>query len=543
MKRSDLMLPRKIHFYIFLLGTALLVVGLPLSPFLLSFSILLLSANWVAEVIPLSGNWSVLKGKWQYLKSRKAIFLLILIYFFHLIWLINTTDFSFAIRDLRIKLPLLALPVIYGTIPKLTRNQFTRILQLFIATVLVSTFITTFVLLGFSWLDPIDSRYASLFISHIRFSLIVVLSFYTLFYLTFYEDIKLPAWQKIVYIMAMLWFLCFLILLQSFTGIIIFLIIFPVAVIWCSHKKKNKKWIIPSYLITSIVGLFILIYFLLCYVRYSKKDVVDTETLEITTINGNNYIHHPEIEEYENGHKIWIYLSEEELEPEWNKISRFKYDSLDRKGQPLHSTIARYMTSMGLRKDSLGLTQISQEDIQMIEKGYTNCLYKNKFALYPRIYELLWGLEKYKKTGDPSGQSLGQRIEYIKTAFHIIERHFWFGTGTGDVNKEFYYQYTADKSPLKYEWRHRTHNQFITFFVSFGVFGFLLILFTIFTPPILEKKYTNFLFTIFFLIGILSMLNEDTLETHVGASFFAFFYSYFLFSSPETNETTGTKKT
>ena len=536
------MLPRKIHFYIFLLGTALLVVGLPLSPFMLSFSILLLSANWVAEVISFSGDWSAFHEKWNYLKSRKAILLLISIYFIHVIWLINTTDFSFAIRDLRIKLPLLALPIIYGTVPKLTHIQFTRILQLFIATVLVSTFITTFVLLGFTWLDPIDSRYASLFISHIRFSLIVVLSFYTLFYMTFYEDVELPRWQKILYFILMVWFVCFLILLQSFTGIVIFLIVLPVAIIWCSHKKKNKKWIVSSYLLTSVIGLFIILYAVLCYVRYNKRDPENNKPLETLTVNGNKYVHFPKIEDYENGHKINIYICKKELEQEWNKVSLYKFDSLDRKGQPLHSTLVRYMTSMGLRKDSLGLTLLSQEDIQMVEKGYTNYLYKNKFALYPRIYELLWEMDRYKKTGNPSGQSLGQRIEYLKTATRIIKRYFWFGTGTGDVNKEFYHQYTVDKSPLKYEWRHRTHNQLITFFVTFGLIGFLFILFAIFTPPILEKKYSYFLFTIFFLIGILSMLNEDTLETHVGASFFAFFYSFFLFSSPDSDEP-GTKKT
>ncbi len=530
------MLPRKIHFYIFLIGTSMLVVGLPLSPFMLSLSILLLSANWLAEIIPLSGNWSVFHEKWQYLKSRKAILLLISIYLIHIIWLINTTDFSFAIRDLRIKLPLLALPIIYGTIPKLSKIHFTRILQLFIATVIVSSFITTYVLLGFSWLDPIDSRYASLFISHIRFSLIVVLSIYSLFYLTFYQDIKLPLWQKTTYIVAMIWFICFLILLQSFTGIVIFLILLPVSIIWCSYKRNNRKWIITSYITTLLIGLLILLYAGLCYTRYNKKDPENNKVLEPITLNGNIYLHHPEKEDYENGHKIWIYISKEELKQEWNKISLYKYDSVDRKGQPIHSTLIRYMTSLGLRKDSLGLKQLSPEDIQMIEKGYTNYLYKNKFALYPRIYELLWEMDRYKETGDPSGQSLGQRIEYLKTAMHIIKRHFWFGTGTGDVKMEFYKQYTFDKSLLKYEWRHRTHNQLITFFVTFGITGFLFILFALFTPPILEKKYTYFLFTIFFLIGILSMLNEDTLETHVGASFFAFFYSFFLFSSPDSDD-------
>jgi hypothetical protein len=46
---------------------------------------------------------------------------------------------------------------------------------------------------------------------------------------------------------------------------------------------------------------------------------------------------------------------------------------------------------------------------------------------------------------------------------------------------------------------------------------------------VLEKKYHDLFFMIFFIIGVLSFLNEDTLETHVGATFFAFFYALLLF--------------
>ncbi len=534
------MLPRKVHFYLFLLGTAMLVVGLPVSPFLLSVSTIFLSVNWIVEFISLSEkgliNRTILLEKWQLIKSRKAILLLISIYVVHIIWLINTTDFNFAIRDLRIKLPLLALPVIYGTAPKLSRVHFIRILQIFIGTVLVSSFITTYVLLGYSKLDPVDSRYASLFISHIRFSLLVVLSIYSLFYLTFLFNGSTSLIVKIGYILLMIWFICFLILLQSFTGIIIFLLLLPVSIIWCSYKKKHVGWRIFSYSATFLIIVFVFSYAYICYVRYNKKYDNDNIALESTTVNGNKYLHFPDKNEYENGFKIWIYISEKELRQEWNNRSLYKYDSLDRKGQSIKSTLIRYMTSLGLRKDSLGFAQLSQDDIEMVEKGYTNHLYQNKFALYPRIYELFWEMEKYKKTGDPSGQSLGQRIEYLKTGWHIIERSFWFGTGTGDVKIEFYRQYELDNSLLKPEWWNRTHNQLITFFVTFGIFGFLWILFSIFTPPILEKKYSHFLFTLFFLIGILSMLNEDTLETHVGVSFFAFFYSFFLFSTSDADD-------
>lgn len=42
------------------------------------------------------------------------------------------------------------------------------------------------------------------------------------------------------------------------------------------------------------------------------------------------------------------------------------------------------------------------------------------------------------------------------------------------------------------------------------------------------KKYKDFLFIVFLLIAIISMLNEDTLETHTGMSFFTFSFTIFV---------------
>jgi hypothetical protein len=525
----------RIHHLIYVTGTAMLVIGLPVSHFLLSVAIILLSANWVAELIinRVTGIPVQEDRILQSLMSRKAIWLVLSIYFLHLLWMFNTTDFTHALHDIRIKLPLLALPVIYGTSVPFTSRQFKIILQLFAGTVLVSSLISTYVILGYSHIDLVDTRYASLFISHIRFSLIVVLLIYTLLYLSFFNEIKVGRWEKRIYLFGSIWFICFLILLQSFTGIVIFLLLLPVAIIWWAKHTGKKQVLYLSYLVSLSIVIFISLYSVYSFNRFHRRMDSRSQKLDSYTVNGNPYRHKPGANDYENGYNIWNYICEPELKREWNKRSELNYDGLDRKGQTLKMTLIRYLTSLGYRKDSLGVSRLAEEDILLIENGYTNYLCKNKFALYPRIYVLLWEIEHYKKTGDPSGKSLGQRIEYLKTGIHILERHFWFGTGTGDVAKEFRKQYKMDESRLKPEWQHRTHNQFITFFLTFGIFGFLWFLIALFLPPFLEKRYCYFLFTIFFLIGILSMMNEDTLETHVGVSFFAFFYSFFLFSMPD----------
>ena len=84
-------------------------------------------------------------------------------------------------------------------------------------------------------------------------------------------------------------------------------------------------------------------------------------------------------------------------------------------------------------------------------------------------------------------------------------------------------QYNKMNSPLSKRWRLRAHNQFVTFFLAFGFFGFLIILFSIFFPIINEKKYTDYFLMVFLVIALLSMLNEDTLETQAGVTFFSYF--------------------
>jgi uncharacterized membrane protein len=73
------------------------------------------------------------------------------------------------------------------------------------------------------------------------------------------------------------------------------------------------------------------------------------------------------------------------------------------------------------------------------------------------------------------------------------------------------------------------HNQFVSFFMAFGLLGFILIVFAFIYPVFYEKMYKNYLFCVFSIIAILSMLNEDTIETHIGISFVVLFYSLFIF--------------
>ena len=136
---------KDIHRTIYLTGLALLGISLPVSLFAMSVSELLLSINWILE-----GSF---RKKIQILKQRKSLLFIISIYLVHILGLIYSEDINYAFHDLKIKLPFLALPIIIGTSETLSRKQVKYLLLLFISTVIVNSFISTFILFGFSKIE------------------------------------------------------------------------------------------------------------------------------------------------------------------------------------------------------------------------------------------------------------------------------------------------------------------------------------------------------------------------------------------------------
>jgi hypothetical protein len=515
------------HRKVYLAGLALLGISLPVSLFAMSVSELLLAANWAAEVIidAAEGDYR----KLQIFKQRKSLLLIFSIYLVHIIGLLYSHDFKYAFHDLRIKLPFLALPIIIGTSEQLTGKQIKYILLLFIGTVIVSSFISTAILLNLTKIEVNDIREISRFISHIRFALLINMAIFTLVYYAFFDTSTSDFRWKIFYILATLWLIVFLFLLQSFTGILIFIIISPFIILRWIIDQKN---IIAktTVLLCLLTGIFLEVYYITSCINkfYSIKEINNGD-IDNYTVNGNKYDHNFNNKLLENGNYVNIYICEKELESEWNKRSEiYKYDGKDKKGQNIKQTLIRYLTSKGLRKDSVGVSKLTDEDIAMILDGYSNYIFKRKFGIYPRIYQIIWEIDTYKKLGNPSGHSITQRYEFQKNAFQIIKKNFWLGVGTGDVKQASNNQYKISNSSLAQKWRLKAHNQLITFFLTFGVFGFLWIMFALIYPVFYEKKHKSMLFVVFFMIAFFSMLNEDTLETHAGISFFSYFYALLL---------------
>jgi hypothetical protein len=514
-----------IHRYIYLFGLALLAFSLPLSPFGTSISQLIILINWILE-----GNF---KEKWVVLKSRKSILLFSLIFIIHAIWLLPPQDYLYAFNDLKVKVPILVLPILIGTSGLLSKKLLRSILMFFSAGVILGSLISITIFMLKPSVNITNYRDLSPFISHIRFSLMIAFSVFILIYYSFAErEVRFSGFRKFAGIIFSLWLLVFLVLLKSLTGLIIFGIVSYIF-LWV-FSLKTKRWFKWIYFVLLIfLPLLPGFYIYKVSKHFTNIESVDFLKLENKTKSGNEYTFDPNSKSIENGNFVWVYYCEKELKNEWAKRSNIDYLGKDNNGNEIRYTLVRYLTSKGLRKDSVSICKLTNEEIKAVENGVPNYLFLNEWKVYPLIYNLFWQLNEYKNNNNASGMSLPQRIEYLKTAKVIISKNIWFGVGTGNVRLAFDKQYEIMNSSLQKEWRLRAHNQLVTFLLTFGIFGFALILFSFFYPAIKEKGFKNFLFSALFIIMFFSFLNEDTFETQAGVTFFILFYSLLIFSSKQ----------
>ncbi len=509
---------QKITDTLYIIGIAGLLIALPLSNFFMSVFQFFILGAWIL-------GFGFLK-KSKIFFSNKYALIIVSLFLLHIIGLIWTSDINYALNDIRIKLPLLMMPVVLSTGPKINKKTFENLLLVFIASVIIATFICTKI---YIYDEYKDIRDISLFISHIRFALLICFSIFILFYFLLNNN-RFNIFFKILFLFSASWLIVFLYILNSLTGISVLLLTVLAVLIYTAFMKKNK-----TIKIISVFSSFLILFTTATYVyyiskEYNVKNKTDFTQLDLFTASGNPYTHDTLSKQCENGHPIYININYDELKQSWNKRSSINFDSTDYKGRPIKDILLRYLSSKGFRKDKESVESLTKVDIIAIEKGTTNYLLLNKMPLEKRIYQILWEYQYYCNTGNPSGHSVMQRIEYMKAACNIIKNNFFIGVGTGDLQQEFNTYYEHSNSQLDKEWRLRAHNQYITMFVAFGIFGFLWFLFILFYPPLKMKLFNDYYFFVFFIIIALSMMNEDTLETQAGVTFFAFFYSFLLFS-------------
>ncbi len=500
----------------FYLAALVFAVALPFSEGLISTSIgLLLIASLVLF------NKKNIK---QNIVEKKYLIIFSCVFFVYVIWLLATNDWKWAVYDLQKNISYLIIPIAFFLAPSFDSIQKKRILTVFSLAVLISSLIT-FIYFYLQKEHSVLGAQEYGFIHHIRFSFQLIFAFILFYALLFKRYTAYPSIINIGVVAGSIFLLLFLIWHQSLTGLITLLGVAFIAAILFTKRIKSQALRISVYMVLLLLVIIPVFYLNYAVDRYYSIDKVNVSELDEFTSKGNRYRHDLDNGAIENGHYVWLYVCDKELEEAWNAKAKLKYNELDKNKYQVKYTLIRYLASKNLRKDAEGVNQLTKQDIQNIENGISNYILANRgLSLYPRIYVSIWEIDTYLKTGSADHRSLAQRIEYTKAALTIIEENFWFGVGTGNWKKAYADAYIKNGSKMKPERFGDAHNQYLNYMVKFGFVGLLIIMTLIFYPVIKLKAYKNPTFMLFFAIMLIGNFGDSNFETHVGSNFFVFFY-------------------
>lgn len=493
---------------------------MPTSRFLISASQLLMGINWLVE-----GNF---KYKFKIFFNNKPALFFTLIFGVHIIGLLWSQDLEYAITyDLKHKLPTLTLTLIVVTSPALDIKKIRVLLFLFISSILLVSFIGFFT---YATKDIPSFRYILPFGSHLYFGLMAIVAAAILPWLI--KQITNKKYWFYASFLISAWIIYFLFITRSLSGIVSFaaVVVFILGWLVINHKSLVLKASVVFLFLVSVVligGVLLEVY------RHAKYYVeYDFEQLDKYTKEGNPYTHNKNNVMRENGHLVYIYVCDEELAEAWSSVSDIDYEGKAKNKHKLRNILLRYMASKGLRKDKEHFKMLTEEDIQNIEKGIPNYLYADWPGVVERIHQTISGVKIYMKTNNPQMSTLAQRIELWRASFEAIKKKPIIGWGTGDIyqavqyglekNNAFYYQ-GRDVKP---------HNQYLLFLITFGLLGFIVLVYLYSYTVFKTNAHKILPFSIFLVAFAVNMLGNNPIDSQFGQTIFVFFTLFFCFIYP-----------
>lgn len=507
-------LPTPLHRFghiAFLTGAVMVAAALPLSNYMMSLGQFFMAGGWL-----LSAD---LQNRIKAMFRNPVFMLFTGLYFLHVLGLWNTIDFEYAFRDIRVKLPLLLMPVFFIGGPTVTKMQYRMLCFVLLGSVFLASIIgISYYLSGKIELD--DFRSFSPFISHIRLSLLLVFSiFLSVDFIFQYKSV----WLKLILFLLCLWFIIFLTVMQSMTGIFLLALIASVAFIIYLFRSGGvlRNGIAIVLILLSVASAYTTGRYI--FVDSLNPGFPDQQFLKSKTEKGSLYTHDLQQVEMENGQYVWINYCLPEMSDKWKTRSKTILTEKDRAGNMQLATLLRYLTWCGLSKDAAGISQLTDEQIRDIENGIPTPEHRaGKMNLLSRIKELAREYRIYHYTGWAEGHTFAQRLEYQKAAVRIISENPITGVGTGDLPEAFKNAYVEIHSRLSDAKRLRAHNQYLSMAVAFGIPALLYMLWLLIYLMRRAIRLQNGLYVSFLLIAAGSFFSEDTLETQAGVTFFAF---------------------
>lgn len=416
-------------------------------------------------------------------------------------------------KEVKTLLPLIFAPVFLQNLHPITKKDEVLIWRVFLGAVGISALMC--VLYAIAKYPLPEPRSASLFISHIRFSLMALLALIG----AWRTPGILPLNLKVI-LTALVFLFFFFVGTLTGWGFLILLVLF----LFASKSKRNAFVVIGS----AAVAVGILFFSLS---KTAQSTSFQTELVQ--SAKGEKYVHQSANTQTENGNKIFINIAPIELDSAWSARTGVSMLQKDARGQLIQTTLIRYLTSKGLTKDAAGIEQLSDDDIKNIQSGYTNCNEPKWNALEKRWHQLVFEYQTFKSGENPSGHSVFQRLEYYKAAYFILQENSIFGVGQGNVKQAYNNAYSHTSPNLDEKVQHAVHNQFLSYWIAAGIIA--LAMFLLYFFFMWKQARKNIIALAFVLLAFLSCLTEDTLTTQPGVAFFAFFSTFFFFLPKQEN--------
>jgi putative effector of murein hydrolase LrgA (UPF0299 family) len=515
-------------------GLAWMMAALPLANWLMSVGVITFGCAWLLHIIADRSEGKPAAARWFGFRHNPAALRFALLYCVFFVSILWTENLAYGLKDLKTKLPILLLPLFVSGMDPVSALSVRRIWNVFLAALVFAVTVCLTVYFGWynDWAVPLgfrarevkNFRDISIFISHIRFSLLLLTGIVVLA-----TREGGSARSRAGRVLTAAYFAGFLWIMESVTALAISGVLLAVWLIYRIRKGRGRTVAragLAALAVLLVAGIWLVVK------EYRTQFTASSVTfgeLDTHTPYGEPYEHHPGFRQVENGHFTMLYIARGELSSEWEQRSRIPFDSLDKTGFPVSATLIRYLTSRGLRKDRDGMRMLSDEEIGRIERGVASVRLAEHRGIRRRLDRILFEYHIYAIGGDPSGHSVFQRLEFWKAGWGIIRQHPLLGVGVGDTKRAFSVQYESMDSRLDETHRLRAHNQWMTVWITSGIIGLLLFTAWWFAPLRRTVRAHSPLFIGFFIIATMSMFTEDTLESQAGVSFVAFLTAFMLF--------------
>lgn len=503
-----------LHHALYFMLLVLLVGCQPLSNYMMSAVEILLAVNWALE-------WDMrrkfARGNWHPLLIAFLVLALV-----HLVWLIPSQNISYGLHDLFGKLPLLAIPLVVLTSRPLTRPQLSLLMILYVCTVFVATIIGH---VRYATIPQLEYRDIIPFISHIRFALNVCLVMIFLAAYLFVNTRRhghLRASVAIPIVLLMAYFVHFLLLIHSYTALIILFVVALVMLLAYGSHIENRHWrhaLVTLFLMLATAAVVVVT---ICVRDYYKLIPLARQSLATTTVNGNPY-QHKQNGFVENGNLVENYVCNVELYREWEKRSHVPLETVTSNGYTVYPALLRYLNALGTTKDSVGMQLLTDEDVHAIEQGIANPVYLHGSKLKVMLYVMLYEYESYRVFGAIKNFSVLQRFELWRNTWQVFLRSPIWGCGTGDIEDCCLLELKKRCSPLADHPRN-PHNQYLTSLATFGLLGTMLIAFVfIWALRRIQLRHRPLLVA-YLVVLLISFISENTLSTLAGCVFATTFF-------------------